>query len=675
MKRGANHRRWRISALAGLLLVCGAAGARAAPPPLVLVSADDPLLASLFIARGATDPVVVFDPRDQELVAAYAATWQGPVHCFHRPPTPATVVEMMKKVAGEPCTQVGDVLALARRLWPRARRAVTVTDSDYGWLLAAAAFAAASDTALLPVSSTAGVTPQTLSDWPLDLVYLTPPARRAKASIAAVVPQTVEVGTADRFVDELHAMRPDTHVLVIANAADRAGIFSPSGLSLLAPLLSGAHRAPLLLVPAADSAAIERQAYALIDRVPLAVTHVVLVGDELALRSHRLPDPVQAAGGPEARGGGVEVRVELFSQIEQDQPQDLSVGRIVAESAAQASVLLARQLHGGPPRKGRPVIFLTNADEVFALGETISRATVEELRNVSVPVKAYFRDEITPVLTKKVLDQTDLLMWEGHPRDLTLEEMGGVAATHTPRLVVLQGCYTLDRSDPFILIEKGTQAIVATSSAIYSASGSAFARAFIDAVAYGGRDLGTAVRDARNYLLALTLLKRARGHADWRKTYRAALAFALWGDPTTRAPLAPGRTVKAPVQWAVQADALSLSIPQTRLRESIVGRYRTAPVPRTMLGGLLLRGPDATERRLKDLYFTATTMPAAPAVCPPGDGWNVVSLFAPRSRTLTVLARPDWDVIEAPGPYGTFRFPLASEAAACALEGRASARP
>jgi hypothetical protein len=343
--------------------------------------------------------------------------------------------------------------------------------------------------------------------------------------------------------------------------------------------------------------------------------------------------------------------------------------------------MLARQLYDGSrsdsvctsaagrgkPECARSAVFLANADEIFALGETISRTTVEELRNVGIPVKSYFRDEITPELTKRVLRQTDVLVWEGHPRDLTLEESGGVSAEKTPQLVLLQGCYTLDRSDPLILIEKGTQAIVATSSAIYSASGSAFARAFVDGIVYGGRDLGTAVRDARNYLLALTRLKRDRHHPDWRKTYRAALAFALWGDPTARAPLTPGRAVQAPVQWSQQDGNLTLTIPTSTLREIAVGRYRARPAPRAMLGGLLLRTNDTAERRLKDVYFTAAaTSPALRAACPPAPGWNVVSLFAPRSRTLTVLARPDWRFLNAP-PHGTFTFPLVEDSAGCAV--------
>jgi hypothetical protein len=109
-----------------------------------------------------------------------------------------------------------------------------------------------------------------------------------------------------------------------------------------------------------------------------------------------------------------------------------------------------------------------------------------------------------------------------------------------------------------------------------------------------------------------------------------------------------------------------LSIPTARLRESSVARYRAKPAPRAMLGGLLLRQGDAPERRLKDLYFSAMTSTAAERVaCAASDGWDVVSLYAPRTQTRTVLARPDWDVVKSTGPHGTFRFPLVGEAAAC----------
>ena len=119
----------------------------------------------------------------------------------------------------------------------------------------------------------------------------------------------------------------------------------------------------------------------------------------------------------------------------------------------------------------------------------------------------------------------------------------------------------------------GTQAIIATSAAIYSASGASFARALFDGLVYGDADLGGAVRNARNYLLAVTELKKQRKHADWPKTYRAALAFALWGDPTARPSLGTQPPKLPPVQWQVNGKALELAIPKRRLKTASVAPY------------------------------------------------------------------------------------------------------
>jgi hypothetical protein len=305
---------------------------------------------------------------------------------------------------------------------------------------------------------------------------------------------------------------------------------------------------------------------------------------------------------------------------------------------------------------------LSNADEAFALGETISRTTASELRNAGVKVRARYGDAVTPEEIQTALEQAGTLVWEGHARDLTLEERGGTSAQRTPPLVVLQGCYTLDRSDPFIFFEHGTQAIVATSAAIYSASGSAFARALFDGLLYDGVDLGTAVRNARNYLLAVTELKKRRGHTDWTKTYRAALAFTLWGDPTIRPALPSSAPKLPPAAWRLADGRLDLSIPKRRLATASIGRYAADPVPRAMLAGLILRSGERRERLLKQLFFAAVSAPAdVTAACPPSPEWEVVSFFAPRTRTLSVLARPP-----GPGnPPGEFQLPLAADTSRC----------
>lgn len=639
----------------------GAAKARS----IHLVPAADVLLASMLLcARGANEPVLLFDPRDRSALEQFRSRWRGPVQCYHRPETSLTVAPLMAEIAGGPCTVVDDLRGFARTLWPDVSAAVGVNTSDYVWLLRAAAFAGVSGHALIPLDDAAEATPDALGGWHLGTLYLTPPTVRWAESARTIIPKVVELANSDALTGELlNTLDRRPSVVVVANPSDRAGLFSPSSLSLLAPLVSTVHGAPLVLVAETQPERVEEEVLAFVDRHDLSPSHIIVVGDEIAIQSHRIKDPVLAAGGPEALGGGTVVRVELFSRIHEEQPQDLAVGRIVAEGLGQGSAMLARQYHQRRTGPARPVVFLANADGMFRLGETISRSTAAELRNVGVPVRTYYHEEVTPSLTLRSLAATDVLVWEGHARDLTLEEQGGIAAVGAPDVVVLQGCYTFDRSDPFILMDKGTVAILGTSTAIYSAPGSALARAFFDAILYDRADLGTATRNARNFLLTLAQLQRAREHVDWRKTYRAALAFALWGDPTLRPHIEPGKPRIAPVTWKMGQEELTLTLPARNLQRISVGPYHAEPPSRAMLGGLLLR--DGEKRQLKELYFAVKNGGGAPrTVCRPGEGWDVISLYAPRTDTLTVLARPDWKVI-GPTSARSFAFPLAGDSGAC----------
>lgn len=679
MKNG--HRRVRCAMVAAALsagFLAPTARAAAPPPAIRLVPADDPALAlSYLIAEGTERPVLLFDPRDRDPVGLFAANGRRSFVCARRAGTAAPLAALLEEAAGKPCEAAGDWLSLARRLWPAARAVVAAPENDYEWLLRAAAFAGAAGIAFLPVDPNAPPDLEALREWKIDTLYATPGSLRAAPGAAGF--ETVAIASAEELASALLGRLTDTvpTAVIVANPRDRLGVFSPSSLSLLAPLLSKVHRAPLVLAGSSNPTRIERQVLGFIDRHGLAPTHVVLVGDELALASRRIPDPVRAAGGPEAIGGGTEVRVEIFSEIERERPQAFAVGRLVAEDASRLSVSLARQLHL-VARDKPAVVFLSNADEVFALGETISRSTVAELRNRRVPVQAYFRDQVTASVIQKALKGADFLVWEGHARDLTLEEQGGISATRAPRFVLLQGCYTLDRSDPYILMERGTEAIVATSAAIYSASGSAFAKAFFDSLLYDDADLGTAVRNARNYLLALTMLKRRRGLGDWPKTLRAALAFALWGDPFARVAFSRGEPSVPPVSWSKPNHDLVLTIPAARLEEASVGRYRSRPVPRAMLGGLLHYHQGEEQRQLKQTFFTVQPMQAEATACAPDAAWDVVSLYAPRGRSLNVLVRPEWELMPKAGESGTFSFPLRADAAACAsaeLVGPPSAGP
>ena len=637
-----------------------------------LVPIENPTLAVMLMAAHArSEPVFLFDARDRNLLHESAANLTAEHHCYFRDGFSERGQKQMTEISGKPCRKISDLSVLAKELFAESKRAIAVDETNYAWLLRAASFAAATETALLPVSDKTGLEAYGTNLPAVETLYLTPGAKISKQGTAQADWKTQNLATTTQLQNELIRTlgRESITAVIVANPRDREGMFSPSSLSLLAPLESGLHKAPLILTTSRQAEKVEAQVLKVLDEQQLDPEHIILVGDELALRSHRVKDPVLEAGGPEARGGGTEIRVELFSEVHRKRPQEFAVGRIVSEGAAQGSVLLARQIHGRTRTRRRPVTFLTNADSVFALGETISRTTIAELRNVGIPVDAYYRDAVTSERIQRSLTHSDILVWEGHPRDLTLEEQGGISAKMAPVFVVLQGCYTLDRSDPFILIEKGTQALVATTAAVYSAPGSAFARALFDTLLHDSADIGSAVRYARNYLLGLAKLQEHRGHTEWQKTYRAALSFALWGDPTIAdLPFSVSEASVAAVKWSHSGDRLKLRIPISRLPAVSVDHYRVRPVSRSMLGGLVLREEGSELRRLKQLYFGSMKIDSGNRhVCPPGPGWDVISDYAPRTGHLNVIARADWDVVEGPANRGEFSFPLVANADDCSV--------
>ena len=74
----------------------------------------------------------------------------------------------------------------------------------------------------------------------------------------------------------------------------------------------------------------------------------------------------------------------------------------------------------------------------------------------------------------------------------------------------------------------------AASTRTYSGSGGAFSLAFFNAMLYENRPLGGCLRQAKNFLLAYSLLKEKRLGKNAKLTganLRTAWAFTLWGDP------------------------------------------------------------------------------------------------------------------------------------------------
>jgi hypothetical protein len=115
------------------------------------------------------------------------------------------------------------------------------------------------------------------------------------------------------------------------------------------------------------------------------------------------------------------------------------------------------------------------------------------------------------------------------------------------------------------LLQRGALGIVGSSTRTYSASGAAFSLAFFDALLYDDQTLGGSLRQAKNFLLAYSLLKEKRLGDKARLNgvnQRSAWAFTLWGDPTLRLPQPePPPTALAPIRSQVRGHELVVSLP------------------------------------------------------------------------------------------------------------------
>lgn len=450
-----------------------------------------------------------------------------------------------------------------------------------------------------------------------------------------------------------------TRHLVITAPSDTVGPFSPPRLSLAAVPYALGRGAALAFAGAGagGNRTPEEVTVALEARGHGPFDAVTLVGDALSLPHREVVDVDQVARGV------ADPRVhKLPAFVEPDGlAADRAVGRLAALDVFDLSRWVARLIHRieGPPS----VLVFANADEKFLLGEAISGATTRELANAGLRVERYVRDEITPERIRQELDEHSLVLWEGHPRDLTLDDDALPAPEQglPPSTFFLQGCYTLDRSDPYVLVERGADAVIGTYMAVYSASGSAFAKAFIDAQLYRGRTAGEALASARNYLLASVELRKRRGHGDWRKSLRAATSFDLWGDPTAPPEFRAREPRRPPVKAVLKGDRLSVQVPRGRLEPSRAGLYTAAVRPNGQLSALYDHDPEiGPDRRLVELFFAEVEVPESFGPNPTVEGRYDPDLYAwvfsPRTRTLSLVVHEQALVNRDRG--GTLEFRL-----------------
>src|SRR5262249_30289767 len=159
----------------------------------------------------------------------------------------------------------------------------------------------------------------------------------------------------------------------------------------------------------------------------------------------------------------------------------------------------------------RKVLLVSNPGGSLPLLEMFSRNTQKELINRGYRTTALFGTEVTKDEVRRQLPQHDIFLWEGHQSTL-VKEYGFPEWNEPlpPSFAFIQSCLALTDAKVHPLLQRGALGVVGSSTRMYSASGGAFALAFFDALLYDHRSIGGGLRQAKNFLLAYSLLKEKR---------------------------------------------------------------------------------------------------------------------------------------------------------------------
>jgi hypothetical protein len=401
----------------------------------------------------------------------------------------------------------------------------------------------------------------------------------------------------------------DIETAVVCNPEDaREG---QDGLSSLAPWVAVQKRAALLLTGPAG-ANVGDVMEAALEQGPFGrLNFVLLVGDLKAIPWERRTNP--------APGKDPMIEMEPLTP-RGDEPWTFAVGRLFHADPAVVPLTLARQRWQLPVPGPRRALVAANAAGDLALLETLSRGTAAELRNAGYETIAQFGKELRPDTLRRLVPEQHLFLWEGHHGTLMNQfEFLLWDEPLQPGLVFLQSCLALAEPKAQPLLSRGAVAVIGTSTRMYAASGGSCSRAFFDALLYDGESVGGSLRQAKNFLLALSLLKEKRLGKDAKQngaTLRAAWAFTLWGDPTVRFPAPrPPEGARAIVSHQLEGNNLTLFVPKEANDPVQTDKYQAKVTPNGRVAGLvrkdLITGSDEDRRELVPLVFAEVAIPRA----------------------------------------------------------------
>lgn len=429
------------------------------------------------------------------------------------------------------------------------------------------------------------------------------------------------------------------HNLVVANPADVAQ--EKGKMSTLAAWVALQRHAGLVLTDAlgTDVAAVVEEAVHHAELVH--VDTLILVADLHAIPMEKRPNP--------APGKDTEITMEPLTP-RGTEPFSYAIGRLFHDEPGVVPLMLARErlLPEGPtPRK---VLLVSNPGGGLSLLETISHNTVNEFENRGYDTTALFNDGVTADKVRELLPTQDIFVWEGHYRTL-VDRFGMPKWTEplSPSLIFLQSCLALNQAEAQPLFERGALALVGSPTRTYSGSGGAFTMSFFDAILYEQRNLGMALRQSKNFLMAYALLKEKRLGKNAKlagANRRSAWAFTLWGDPTLRLPQpqVPDDALER-AKLHVYSESLTVTMPADTYDKVQTGRYETELWPNARLAGLVTKNDKSAVRRLVPMLFAEVHLPRAPLGKVPHltsklPEQNWVFSWDPRRRVGYLLALP-----------------------------------
>ncbi|MFO0881410.1 MAG: hypothetical protein U0840_29265 [Gemmataceae bacterium] len=391
---------------------------------------------------------------------------------------------------------------------------------------------------------------------------------------------------------------------VLANPADTTKELG--GMAVLAPWIAATRRAALVLTNAPGTDVAPR-IEALVQQHAPRLDALLYVANLKAIPMWQRPNPI-----PGDKDQGIDLE-PLTPTGESGLPVSYAMGRLFHEDRAVVPLMLAGQLTAKEKPGPRRALVASNPGGGLALLETFSRNTANELANGGFAVTQLYGRQLNAEVLRREMPRHEFILWEGHHNTLVKE--WGFTTWDEPlpsAFVFLQSCLALMPEKVQPLLSRGVLGVVGTSTRTYSGSGGAFSLAFTNAMVYENQSLGGSLRQAKNFLLAYSLLKDRRlGSLASRRgaNLRAAWAFTLWGDPTYRLPVPPvSGSALAPVHHEVQRDEIILRLPGDTHEPVRSDTYRVKMPVNGRLAGLIRKGED---RAVVPLAFAEVRLPRA----------------------------------------------------------------